>query len=219
MTLRTILMTVAVGASAHAAQAAIVQIDVTGAVGFNVIGGNQANVPDGAPVLMSFRVDSDVFTDSPNFPVRGYPLDLASFSLLVGGNPITIDNPQPAGTAYFVLRNNDPAVDGFVLSRNIDLPVPVSVHVPGLAPAHDLDFMRTFNDAAPLTSLDILDAVGSYDQTNLSVYNWTVGRFGNPGAEYVYQTITISVVPAPSAGAALAGVLLLLRKPSRPRGT
>ena len=88
----------------------------------------------------------------------------------------------------------------------------LGVHVPGLAPAHDLDFMRTFNDGTALPSLDILDAVGTYDQSNLSVFNWTVGRFGNPGAEYTYETITISVVPAPATAVVLALVSVIGRR-------
>ncbi len=195
-----------------------VNVQVTGVVGFNVIGGNQANVPDGAPVVMSFDVDSDVFVDSPNFPTRGYPVDLSSFSLLVGGMPIDIDDPQPFSPAYFVLRNNDPAVDGFLLSTNIEGPAPVSVHVPGLTPAHELDFLRTFNDGTALSSLDILDAIGTYDQSNLSVFNWTVGRFGNPGAEYIYETITLSIVPEPAivlSGLGIAGGLMVLRRGKR----
>jgi len=78
----------------------------------NVIGGNQINVPDGAPVIMSFQVDSTNFLNSPSFPTRGYPINLSSFAMTAGGQPINITNPQVSGTAYFVLRNNDPAVDG-----------------------------------------------------------------------------------------------------------
>jgi hypothetical protein len=203
------------------AYAVEVNVTTTGVVDFNVIGGNQSGIPAGAPVVMSSNVDSDNFVDSPNFPTRGYPIILPSFSLTVGGMPINIDNPQSFGTAYFVLRNNDPAVDGFVVSRNIDFPQPVGVHVPGLAPEHELNFLRTFNDGTPFPSLNILDALGTYDQTNLSVYNWTVGRFGNPGAEYMYQTISLSVVPEPAASIMISlGVLSLVtfRQRTMPTG-
>lgn len=192
-----------------------VNVLVRGVVDFNVIGGNQAGIPPGAPVVMSFNVDSNNFVNSPNFPTRGYPLILGSFSMTVGGQPITIDNPQPGGsTAYFVLRNNDPAVDGFVLSTSTDFPLPVSVHIPGLVPDHELNFLRTFNDGTALPSLNILDALGTYDQSNLSVYNWTVGRFGNSGAEYEYQSITLSIVPEPTSLAffcCLLGLVMFTR--------
>ena len=63
------------------------------------------------------------------------------------------------------------------------------------------------------TSLNIEDAAGTYDLTGLSVFNWTIGRFGNPGAEYNYETLTITVIPAP-AGVALLGLggLVLARR-------
>src|SRR5688572_3828746 len=156
-----------------------VQVTVTGVVESSVILGNQANVPDGAPVLMSFQVDSTNFVNSPGFPTRGYPIDLSSFTMSAGGQPINITNPQTSGTAYFVLRNNDPMVDGFLVSKNVDFPIPIDVNIPGLTPVHELNFSRTFNDGTPLPSLDILDALGSYDFSNLSSYNWTIGRFGN----------------------------------------
>lgn len=210
--------TILLALCARASQAVEVNITVTGVVESNLIGGSHAGVMPNDPVIMSFNVDSGNFVNSPNFPTRGYPLDLSSFSMTVGGNPVTLDNPQPFGPAYFVLRNNDPAVDGFLLSRNVDFPQPVSVHIPGLSPTHELDFLRTFNDGTPLPSLDILDALGFYDFTNLSVYNWTIGRFGNPGALYTYETITLSVVPEPSTfgsfAAALLGLLSVIRRRS-----
>jgi len=199
--------------AAGACAGTLVQVDVAGVVDFNVIQGNQAGIPSGSPVMMSFQVSSSNFVNSPNFPTRGYEVDLTSFTLTVGGAPITIDNPQPFGPAYFVIRNNDPVVDGFFLSRNIDFPMPVGVHIPGLVPDHDLDFGVTYDSGATIPSLDILDAVGSYDLTGLSVYNWTVGRFGNAGAEYAFRTMTISVVPAPAgAGVVAAAGLVGLRR-------
>jgi hypothetical protein len=130
----------------------------------------------------------------------------------VGGVPVPIVDPQPFGPAYFVLRNNDPAVDGFLVSRNIDVPQPIQVTIPGLAPVHDLNFLRTFNDGTPLPSLDILDALGTYGLENLSVYAWNIGRFGNNGAEYVYQSITITPEPGTLMLLGGMGVLALARR-------
>src|SRR5262245_1549857 len=110
----TLLAAVGVLFFSATARATIVNITVTGPVDFNVIQGGMAGIPSGAPVSMSFNVDSNVFVNSPNFPTRGYPLDLSSFNMTVGGVPVPIINPQPGGeTPMFVLRNNDPAVDGF----------------------------------------------------------------------------------------------------------
>lgn len=195
------------------AGAVVVEVNVSGTVGFNVIQGSHAGIPAGSPVSMSFQVDSTSFLNSPNFPTRGYSIDLSSFAMSVGGASVTIDDPQPFGPAYFVLRDNDPQVDGFLVSRNVDFPQPVGVHIPGLTPAHDLDFLVTYPNST-LSSLDIVDAVGSYDLTGLSVFGWTIGRFGNAGAEYNYETMTISIIPAPASVGLLgmAGLLAMRRR-------
>src|SRR5688500_12790040 len=207
---RAIVLISIVCTFASAALAVPVNVTTTGVVDFNVIAGGMANVPDGAPVTMSFNVDSNNFVNSPNFPTRGYAIDLSSFSMSVGGVPVPIVIPQPNGTAYFVLRNNDPAVDGFFISLGPDLPFPLAVTIPGLTPQHELDFSVAYTNGNQIPSLNILDAVGTYGTADLAVYNWGIGRFGNHGAEYGYQQISISVVPEPSAiglgagGAALA---------------
>jgi hypothetical protein len=184
-----------------AAQAEEVRVTVTGVVDFNVIAGGMAGIPSGAPVSMAFSVDSDNFLNSTSFPTRGYAVDLASFSMTVGGTSVLMDIPQPApGSAYFVLRNNDPAIDGFFLSPGVDVDFPLSVHIPGLAPAHELSFKHTLADGITLSSVIILDAVGTYNlSTNVSSYLFGIGRFGNLGAEYVPQQLTISVVPEPAS--------------------
>jgi len=195
------------------AQATSVRVQVDGVVDFNVIRGGLDGIPSGAPTTMSFLVDSNVFVDSGSFPTRGYTIDLTSFSMTVGGVPISMDIPQPGDLdAYFVLRDNDPAIDGFFISLgSVDLPFPLSVHIPDLSPAHDLDFSYTFANGTTLSSLDILDAVGSYGPPNVSVYLWSLGRFGNNGAEFAPETITISAVPEPASALlmALGGLALL----------
>jgi hypothetical protein len=109
-----------------------------------------------------------------------------------------MEDPQPFGPAFFVIRDNDPAVDGFLVSRNVDVPFPVQVAIPGLAPIHDLDFLVTYPDTT-VPSLDLLDAVGSYDFTGISVFGWTIGLFGGIGAEYIYDSMTIEAGPGPPA--------------------
>jgi hypothetical protein len=186
----------------------LVQIDVTGNVAFNVIQGNMVGVQLGDPVMMSFRVDSNVFVNSTRFPTRGYNMILNSFSMTVGGRPVPIVNPQPSGqTAYFVLRNNDPVVDGFLLTTNVDAQLPVSVNIIGLTPIHDLTYVTTYNGDF-LSSLNILDAIGTYGHTGLNTDEWDIGRFGNPGAIYSFQSMRISLVPEPpSLGLLMAGCL------------
>ena len=190
------LLAACVAASLPAfAHAAPVHVEVTGVVDFSIIQGNMVGVKAGDPVVMDFNLDSNIFVNSASFPTRGYDIDLPSFSMMVGGRPVTMDIPQPGDQAYFVLRDNDPGVDGFFISPSTDQFFPLFVHIPGLNPTHELDFHATYGNTTTLSSLDILDAVGTYDLTNISVYQWTIGRFGNPGAEYAYQTLTISAVP------------------------
>lgn len=143
-------------ASPLAAHAVPVKVQIGGVVDYNVIKGGLDGIPSGAPTTMSFMLDSNTFVDSGSFPTRGYTIDLASFSMTVGGVAISMDMPQPGGVdAYFVLRDNDPAIDGFFISLGgVDLPFPLSVHIPGLAPAHDLDFLYTFADGDTLSSLE-----------------------------------------------------------------
>jgi len=214
MRINTILAAGFAAALTANAGAALVQIDMYGSVDFNVIGGTHAGIPSGAPVHMGFQVDSDVFVNSGSFPTRGYTVIDSSFVMTVGAASVIFDNPQPS-PAYFVLRNNDPAVDGFFLSPSVDLDFPTAVHIPGLTPAHELDFKVTY-PGTTLSSLNILDAVGSYSFAGISVFNWGIGRFGNHGAEYVYESMTIAAVPSGGAASLLAtaGLVALRRRRS-----
>ena len=153
-----LLSLLAGGLLAPCAVADLVEVTVTGEVGFSVIGGDHSGVSPGDPVVMRFVLDSAEFADSPNFPTRGYTIDPATFEMSVGGAAVVLEDPQPFGPAYFVIRDNDPAVDGFLISRNIDVPLPVQVDIPGLAPTHDLDFLVTYPETQ-VSSLDLLDAL------------------------------------------------------------
>lgn len=191
-----------------------VHVEVRGTVDYNVIRGDLNGIPSGTPVVLGFDVDSNDYVDSPNFPTRGYRIDVASFDMDFGGVHLGLDNPQPYADAYFVLRNNDPAVDGFFVSQgNVEWPLPLSMHIPGLVPEHEFDFSRTFSNDTTLSSLNILDAAGHYGFENMSSYLWTIGRFGTPGAEVVYESMSITAVPEPSTLALLgAGVLVVMRR-------
>lgn len=196
------------------AMADLVRVEVTGPVGFNAFSsGALAGIPAGAASRMSFEVDSNVFLNSATFPTRAYSIVPSSFNLQVGSVSVPFVNPYPAGqTPRFVLRNNDPAVDGFFLSAGTDLPTGLPIEI-GLANS-TIEFSRGFNNGLPLSSLNILDAVGTYGQENLSSFNFSVNRFGNPFLEIEFQSITISVVPTPGSLAVvgLAGVLVARRR-------
>jgi hypothetical protein len=176
------------------AWAAPVRVTVTGTVEFNLINPPPLGDPNpGDAVAMSITVESGVFTDSPSFPTRGYPIDETSFTLTLGSTTVHLAHPFPAGeTPYFVLRNDDPAVDGFFISTSVDFPAGVPLDVTGnFGPFIDSFSVTYLGDT--LGSLDILDAQGTYDFTGLTVYHWTVddGPFEPLGI--IFETMTIEV--------------------------
>ena len=80
------------------AQAALVQVEVTGEVEWNFLRAfplNEAQAGD--PVTMTFQVDSDVFTNSGNFPTRGYDVILDSYSFTAGPATVGLTIPAPFG--------------------------------------------------------------------------------------------------------------------------
>ncbi|MCA9286908.1 MAG: hypothetical protein KDA22_16920, partial [Phycisphaerales bacterium] len=186
------------------ASAALVTVNIYGEVEFNQVSfGDFGNVNPGDAALISFMVDSDVFMDSGSFPTRGYEIIQSSFTLTLGSVTAGLQNPYPAGmTPYFVLRNNDPAVDGFFLSSGgVDFPNGVSTDVPGgVDPFFGADFSVSYSGDT-LDSLDILDALGTYDFTGLGSFYYAVtdGPFDAMGMIFDHMEI----VPAPAALAVL----------------
>lgn len=200
-TLSLVLMaTVTLATTVHAS---IVQVDVQGTVDFNVFrDGPFMGVPSGAPASITFTLDSDVLTDSPNFPTRGYTIDHSSFVFAAGGASVGLADPFPMGqTPFFVIRNNDPAVDGFLISTNVDNPFGVPISIPGAT----LGYLSTFQDGSVLPSLDILDAVGSYSLAQMSVFDWSINIGPGMPMGMILDTITITVVPAPATSVVLLG--------------
>lgn len=197
MTLRHIASTALLSTACLAASsdAATVKVTVSGSVDFNAFSsGPLGGIPSGAPASMSFLLDSDNFVNSGSFPTRGYVIDKSSFQFTAGGSTITLQNPYPAGqTPYFVLRNNDPAVDGFFLSENVDFFGGLDTSVTNA----DMAFHATYGPST-LSSLNILDALGSYTLSGISVFNWTIDVGPSSPMGMIYDLMTIEVVPAPA---------------------
>lgn len=204
------LVTLAISTTALA-QPVMVQID--GEVEFNqVASGPFGDVNPGDAASIIFMLDAANFMDSPNFPTRGYEIDQASFDITLGSVSAGLQNPFPGGmTPYFVIRNDDPAVDGFFLSTNVDFPLGVPLDVAGQFGQFTSQFSVTYEND-PLDSLDIIDAAGTYDFTGLSVFNFTVddGPFQPIGM--IFDHMTITVVPAPATLALLAPLALRRRR-------
>jgi hypothetical protein len=194
------------------ASAELVRVEVTGEWDFGMVRSGVLNGVNSGPASMSFDVDSNVFTDSVNFPTRGYHIIEDSFVLTLDGISVGMPNPySPAGeTPLFILRNNDPAVDGFFLGSNVDgFQDGVTIDNAGLIdPFLGVLFSATYlND--PISSLDIVDAVGTYTFAGLSSFNWGLDDAGNQLAGMIFDQFTISVVPAPAAATVLAPAGLL----------
>jgi hypothetical protein len=175
-----------------------VQVDVFGVVEYNQIhSGDFAVVVAGDPVVFSFTVDSNNYVDSGTYPTRGYIADASSFSLTIGTVMTGLEAPFPAGdTPYFVLRNNDPAVDGFFLSAtNVDFPDAWPLNIPGqIAPFFALNYQVGYSGDT-LSSLDILAAVGTYDYTGIQSFYCTIndGFAEAMGWDYDHMVISTTV--------------------------
>ncbi|MCC6409345.1 MAG: hypothetical protein IT453_19460 [Planctomycetes bacterium] len=152
-----------------------VTVTVTGTVEYNQITAPPLGLAKKDDVAtMTFVLDSSDFVNSPNFPTRGYRIVQSSFTLTAGATTIGLKSPFPAGqTPYFVIRDNDPAVDGFLVSTNVDLPFGVSLNQNGAFGSFIDNFYVTYGGST-LPSLDVLDALGTYTFTGLQVYNWTI---------------------------------------------
>jgi hypothetical protein len=165
---------------------------------------------------MTFQLDSNNYTDSMMFPVRGYAIDQASFTYMLNGVQVGLQNPYPAGeTPYFAIRNNDPAVDGFMLTSNVDTAFPEGLPTdePGIFGQFFDNFYVTYGGTT-LNSFDILAAAGNYHYTGLEVFNWTVDddMFGPNAMGLLFTGMTITPEPAGLGLFALGCVGLMRRR-------
>ena len=186
------------------------QVSITGVVEFNgITSGELGAVDPGDAVEITLSLDSNVFVNSPNFPARGYVIDQSSFSMSLGSANVGLQNPFAAGqTPFFSTRNNDPAVDGFLIPTVVDFPVGVPLDVNGVLGPFDLQFLATCGGNT-LDSLDILDSLGTYDLTGLTVFEFGIedGPFQPLGISYEQLTI----VPGPGPLGLLASVMVMRR--------
>ncbi|MHC5114176.1 MAG: hypothetical protein ACYTGP_07085 [Planctomycetota bacterium] len=184
------------------AVAETVEITVTGTVEYNsFFAGEFAPVDPGDPVVLTMTVDSDVFENNPSFPTRGYPIDHASYTLTMGPVTVGLQDPFPGGqTPYFVIRNDDPAVDGFFISTNLSADIGVPTDVPGGFGGNNfVSNWKTTYGGDLLKTLDILDAVGTYDFTGLTVFNWAIEDGGQSPLGMIFDEWSISVAGCPPA--------------------
>jgi hypothetical protein len=189
--------------------AATVNVEIFGTVEYEQVNfGQFANVHPGDQIVVSFAVDSETYI-SGSFPTRAYAIDLASFTLDIGSVTVGLQDPFPAGqTPYFVLRDNDPAVDGFFLSLGPDNPFALPLSEPA---NFDDYFGAAFSvgyTGDSLGSLSILDAVGNYEYDGLTNFNFAIvdGPFDAIGCIFEQMVITSGVA---TQGATMGGIKAL----------
>jgi hypothetical protein len=200
-----VCISMALALASGAAHGEMVLVEIAGTVEFNQVSAPPiGSLTAGTAVVLSFLLDSDDFVNSPNYPTRGYAIDQASFSLAGGGVSVGLQSPFPGGEVpYFVIRNDDPAVDGFFIARSVDFPIGVPLGQTGFFDTFSQDFSVTYGGGL-LESLDILDAVGTYGFGGLKGYNWTIDDGPASPVSIGFESISISVVPSPATPALLA---------------
>jgi hypothetical protein len=190
----SIVLIAATAAVSAAVQAEIVQVEVSGTVEYNQVNfGSLGDVVPGDPFVWSFQVDSDNFVNSQNYNTRGYIIDIASFTSQIGPSTLGLQDPFP-GVPYFVIRESDPVADGFFTAMdNVDWPWPdMPLNEAGILGQFAVHCEVGYTGDT-LETLDILDAVGTYDYTGLtSFYTVVMDGWAEPvGLEFGQLTISV----------------------------
>lgn len=201
---------------ASAAGAALVEVKINGEVEFNQIRTGalaKTIVPAGSATQIRFLLNSDDYLNDPDgLPTRGYTIDQSSFQATFGSVTLGLQNPFPPGaTPMFVLRNNDPAVDGFFLSTGTAYPFPLPMTEDGFFGKFGCNFSVGYTGAT-LSSLNIIDAFGQYDYTGLTNFYWSTDDGGNDAMGMVFENMTIADVPAPATLLGLAPLAMFRRR-------
>lgn len=213
---KKIIVALVVALGTAAAQATVVDVSVRGTVTFRAgtLGAPLNGVSAGNVGVMSFQVDSNNFVDGIPGDLRSYPIDLSSFSLAFQPSGVTVGllNPFPAGqTPYFTIGEGFPVSDGFFVSTSTTSPGGVPISQSPLEANLDLGYVGT-----TLSSLNILDAQGSYDFTGLTRFGYNIWQTipDNVRLDIDFVSLTIQAVPEPSQCVALgfASTLALIRR-------
>lgn len=191
--------------------AEVVTVNVIGNVVFNGISTPPLNgVTAGQQAVASFQVDSNNFVDGIPGDTRGYVIDQPSFSLgFSGGLSIGLLNPFPAGeTPYFTLVEGFPASDGFFVSTSPVSPGGVPLAQTPIQFNLDLGYV-----GSTLSSLDILDALGTYGFGGLTRFGFNLWRIvpDNVVMDIDFASLTISTVPTAAEGSSWGRVKALYR--------
>ncbi|MCW5767694.1 MAG: hypothetical protein KIT19_03350 [Phycisphaeraceae bacterium] len=194
------------------ASADLFEVSINGRVEFNISNPSNPNTnPDilairpGHLLSYTFTVDSDAFVGHPTFGIRAYEIDPASFAVTTNqGFSAGMSYPLPGGsTPYFVVRDNDPAVDGFYITwGGIELPFGLPITESGLfGDPFEAAFSVGYTGNT-LSSLDIAGAAGTYGYGNggpgtLTSFYFNLVDLGFEVVGIEFTDMTITRVPAP----------------------
>jgi hypothetical protein len=176
---------------AAAAQADVVTVTTNGSVVFNAIGDPPlSTIGSGEQVTVTFNVDSNNFVEG--VPVIDQPSFVLGFSS--GLNMGLLDPFPPGETPYFTLVDGFPVSDGFFVSTSAVSPGGVPLEQDPINFNLDLGY-----EGSTLGSLNILDALGTYDFTGLTRFGFNLWRNfpGNVGMEIDFAQMTIMLGPTP----------------------
>jgi hypothetical protein len=158
------------------------RVRIFGTVDFNnFAAGLFFGVPNGAPVETSMIVNSGSFVDSIAFPGRARAYDIVPGTLTFRAGNVSVGQ-RGTGPIRFGVRNNDPRADGLFLTQGADLPTGLPINT-GTTGVFGVAWQHTFNGIPPapstapdptLTDLSMQGTVGTWDFSNLSVFNYTV---------------------------------------------
>jgi len=194
------------------ASADLFQVSINGRVEYNISNPSNPNTnPDilairpGHLLSYTFTVDSDAFVGHPTFGIRAYEIVPGSFAVTTDqGFSAGMAFPLPGGsTPYFVVRDNDPAVDGFYIAwGGIELPFGLPITEAGLfGDPFEAAFSVGYTGDT-LSSLDIAGAAGSYGYGSggpgtLTSFYFNLVDLGFEVVGIEFTEMTISPVPAP----------------------
>jgi hypothetical protein len=168
-----------------------VEVTVTGVVGFNGISEPPlSDVSNGDSASLTFLVDSGNFVDGAG-NTRGYVIDPSSFMLsFSSGVTQMLLNPFPAGeTPYFTLADGIPVSDRFWVSTSPNSPGGVPLEQEPFEANVELGYV-----GETLSSLDILDALGTYDFDGLTSFGFNLWAIfpDNVALDIEFQQMTIA---------------------------
>jgi len=209
MTSKTWLAVIPLVLVCEAAAAGVtVEVKATGTVSWNYFFHSLWDVLEGSAVELTFRVESETFLDAGESR-RAYVIDPGSFELVFETHTISLYG-APHGfveTPYFVIRDDDAGADGFFVSSDVDSVVGVYLAASG-AYATPRSRLQVESDTDLLSSSSLLDALGSYDASDLDLFPWVLDDdiFEPMGINLETLTITALGGGWTDEGSALDGV-------------